>query len=484
MRHRQSQTARRAAAFLGLAVLASTPVAGREPVPPLGEPRPLTIPNRADSVLDNGLRLTLIDTGLVPKATIMIDVRTGSVDEGSHNGLADFAGDYLTEGAAGRSATDLAATAADMGGSLGVSMGTDRSTFALDVLSEKAPAAIALLADVIRRPDLPAMALTKQRANALRGLAIARTEPQQIAGDALRHALYGSHRYGRGLPTESDVNAYTLDDVRHFLTANFGARRTHIYVAGRFDHAAVEAAVRGAFADWLPGPSPTIDVPTLVPGRRIVLIDRPGAPQSTILIGAPGIDPTVADYVHLSVTTTLLGGGLLSRYNQELREARGWTYGVQARLAPTYRSGLWMVSTDVTTAHTAEALDALLRGLADLKATPPGEEELRRTQNLRAGSFAVGMAGRMSLLGQLAFLDLHGLPDDWLSGYVQRVYAVRPADTSAVLARRIDDAALTIVVLGDRKVVEAGLRALPALAAPATTWVDAAVAAPPPTKPR
>ena len=484
MKHRQPRPARRTAALLGLAVFATATVAGREPVPPLGEPRSLHIPGRSESVLDNGLRLTLIDTGLVPKATIMIDVRTGSIDEGGRNGLADFAGDYLTEGAAGRNATELAAAAADMGGALGVSVGTDRSTFTLDVLSEKAPAAIALLADVIRRPDLPAAALPKLRANALRGLAIARTEPQQIAGDALRRALYGTHRYGRGLPTDQDVNGYTVDEVRRFLTANFGARRAHIYVAGRFDHAAVESAVRAAFADWSRGAEPTIDVPTPVAGRRVLLIDRPGAPQSTILIGAPGIDPSVADYVPLSVTTTLLGGGLLSRYNQELREARGWTYGVQARLSPTYRSGLWMVSTDVTTAHTAEAVEALLRGLADLKATPPDEAELRRTQNLRAGSFVVGVAGRMSLLGQLAFLDLHGLPDDWLSGYVQKVYAVRPADTSAVLARRIDDAALTIVVLGDRKAFEAGLRALPALAPPATSWIDGAVAAPPGAKPR
>jgi zinc protease len=484
MSRRPTRRQRRAPMLAALAVLAATAASGREPVPPLGTPRPLHIPARTETVLANGLRLTLIDTGLVPKATIMIDVRTGSIDEGPHNGLADFAGDYLTEGAGGRTATELAAAAADMGGAIGVSIGTDRSAFTLDVLSEKAPAAIALLADVIRRPDLPAQSLPKLRANALRALAVARTEPQQIAGDALRRAIYGTHRYGRGLPTDADVGGYTVEEVRRFLSANLGARRAHVYVAGRFDHAAVASAVRSAFGDWQAGPAPGVDVPAPAGGRRVILIDRPGAPQSTIMIGAPGIDPTVDDYVPLSVTTTLLGGGLLSRYNQELREARGWTYGVQARLSPTYRSGLWMVSTDVTTAHTAEAVAALLRGLADLKATPPGEDELRRTQNLRAGSFAVGIAGRASLLGQLAFLDLHGLPDDWLAGYVQRVYAVRPADTSTVLARRIDEAAMTIVVLGDRKAFEPALRALPPLVSPATTWLDGAGAAPSSPNPR
>ncbi len=462
-----------ARAALLLTLVGMTSAAAKEAVPPLAEPRPFVLPSRSNLTLDNGLTVTFLDVGEIPKATVIVFLRTGSIDEGSHNGLADFVGEYLREGAGERDATAVAAAAADMGGTLSIGMGAEQSTFALDVLSERVPDAVALLGDVLRRPALPDAALSRLRADALRQLAVSRTQPQQLAGDALRRALYGTHRYGRGLPSDADVNGYTVGDVRDFVARNFGAARTRVYIAGHFDHARAERAVRDAFGSWAPGPAPTVDIPVLAPKRRVVLIDRPGAPQSTVLIGAPGADPTRPDYTALAQAVSVLGGGLQSRFNQDLREQKGWTYGVQGWLAPTYRSGTVTFSADVITAHTAESVAALLRGIAALRQTPPPADELRRTQNYRAGSYVIGVAGRSGLAGVMGFLDLHELPDSWLSGYMTRVYGVTPADVSAALSRYVQDAALTVVVLGDRRAFEKDLRALPELDPATTVWTDA-----------
>ncbi len=453
---------------LALLAVAATAAATQAP-PPVGTPRAFQLPARSDIVLDNGLHLTMVPMGSVPKATITVVVRTGSIDEGSHNGLADFACEYLKEGAGGRSAAQLAAATADMGGALGVSMGSDQSTLSLDVLSERAADAIALLADVVRRPSLPPSELERLRANAARAIAVARSEPSSIASSTFNHALWGAHPYGRGLPSDADVAAYTLGAVKAFVAANFGAARTHVYVAGVYDAAAVEKAVRTAFADWAPGAKPTVNVPKGVRQRRVILVERRNAPQSTIVIGQPAIDPTQADYVPLSVATTLLGGGLLSRLDQDLRETRGWTYGVDAHNAAYYRSSAWTVSADVTTAHTTESVAAMLRAIHRLATEPPPAQELRMTQNYRAGAFVIGAAGRSGLLRQLAFLDLHGLPDEWLANYAGQVLAVTPAEVSAVFAKRLPDSAMTIVVLGDTSKFERTLRALPELAG-GTVW--------------
>ena len=468
-----------------LAVVAAAWLAGNataaiaaDAPPPIGTPRAFALPARTEIALDNGLKLTMVPIGLLPKATVSIVVRTGSIDEGRKNGLADFAGEYLKEGAGGRSGAELAAAAADMGGELSVAMGTDESTFTLDVLSEKAPQAVALLASVLRHPALPAGELERLRANAARNVAVERSEPASIASSTFAHALWGTHPYGRGLPSDADIAAYRIADVRHYVGANFAAARTHVYVAGVYDPVAIEHATREAFGDWAAGPAPTVHVPHAATRHRVILIDRPGAPQSTIVIGQAGADPTQDDYIPLSVATTLLGGGLLSRLDQDLRETRGWTYGVDAHNLPAYRAASWTVSADVTTAHTAESVEAMLAAIRRLASEPPAADELRLTQNYRAGGFLIGTASRQGLLRQLAFLDLHGLPADWLSGYARRVYEVTPSQVSAVFAHRLPAASMTIVVLGDTAQFGAALRALPELAPATTQWTTSGASRP------
>lgn len=451
-------------------LLAVASAARAEAPPPLGTPRPFVLAQRTDVHLANGATLTLVPLGSVPKATVMLVERTGGIDEGAKNGLADFVGDYLKEGAGVRDADALAAAAAGMGGELGVGTGSDQTSLTLDVLSDHAPEAIALLADLVRRPTLPPTAFERLRANAARNAAVQRSEPAGIAGDAYARALWGAHPYGRGLPSVADIAGYRYEDVRDYVTRQFGAARTHLYVAGRFDPAAVEAAARTAFGDWAAGPAPTVNPAHGSTTPRVILIDRPGAPQSTLIAGLPSVDPTQADYIPLTVATTLLGGGLLSRLGQELREAKGWTYGVSARLSPGLRAGSWAVSADVTTAHTADSLAAILRAIAKLRTEPPTAEELKLTQNYRAGTFVVSAAGRSGLLGQLAFLDLHGLPDAWLRDYAAQVYAVTPAQVTDVFARRIDPHAMTIVVLGDLARIEREVRRIPELSVPGVTF--------------
>jgi predicted Zn-dependent peptidase len=456
-----------AAASASNAVAGSAAAPAREAPPPLGTPRDFQLPAKTEFALDNGVGVTLVPFGTVPKATVMVVLRTGNIDDGPKTGVADLVAEMLKEGAGTRSAAEVARYAAEMGGALSVGAGADQMTVALDVLAERAPDAIALASDVLRRPTLPAGELPRLKANITRQVAVARSTPQAIAGEAYARLIWGDHPYGRALPTEAEIASYSMDDVQGFVARNFGAARAHVYVAGRFEREPVERAIHAAFGDWAAGAPPTVSPPQGTRTAQVRLIDRPGAAQSTIMLGGPTIDPTAPDYLPLVVTNTLIGGGLISRLDQNLREAKGWTYGVATRISPAYRAASWTMTADVNTPDTAPALRETYREVALLQREPPSAEELKRIQNYRAGTFVIGSSSRSGLLGQLAFLNLHGLPDEWLTDYVRNVYAVTPQQVSESVRRHVDPAQMTLVVVGDLQQIGRDVRALPQVKAAA-----------------
>jgi len=293
---------------------------------------------------------------------------------------------------------------------------------------------------------------------------VQRSQAQGIAGEAYGQLLWGDSVYGRGAPSDAVIESMTIDDVRRFVAAELGARRTHIYIAGRFDAQAVERSIRERFGDWAAGP-PARDVRVEGSRHRIVkLIDRPGAAQSTIMLGLPVQMPATPGFMRLSMANAMFGGaGLLSRLDQNLREEKGYTYGASSRINPSAGATSWTLATDVNAPNTAAAIAEIYRELARLRSEPPAAAELLRIRNFRAGNFVLGASSRAGLLGQLAFLDLQGLPEDWLTRYVERLGEVTPEGLRDAAAASLDPAAMTLVVVGDLAKIRAAVLDLEAL---------------------
>ncbi len=444
---------------LALALIAG-PAFGEKQTPPApGTPRGFSVPKPTTLTLENGLGVTLVQYGTVPKVTVNLAVLTGNVDEKANEvWLADVMGGMLSEGTATRSASKLAEDAARMGGSLDVVVGENRIDIGGDVLSEFGPEMVALVADVALHPKFPESELTRLKADKARELSIARTQPQPLAQEKFRAVLYGDHPYGRLFPTEAMLRSYTIAQVKGFYDRNFGAARSRIYVVGRFDAAAVEAAIRKAFSDWKKGPAPNTTRPSPKSERAVYLIERPGAPQSTINIGMPVIDPSNPDWDRLYLMNVLLGGSFASRITSNIREQKGYTYAPQGQLSNRYRDAYWIEIADVTTNVTGPALKEILGEVEKLQAEAPSEKELKDFQNYRAGVFVLQNSSRGGIIGQLEFVDLHGLPADYLNGYVGRIYAITPAQVQEVAKKYLQDEKATIVVVGDRKVIEEQLK--------------------------
>lgn len=278
-------------------------------VPPVGgKPKPFRVPTRQTTTLNNGLRISVIPWSTIPKVTIRADVLTGSVhEEPNQIGLAQLTVALMKEGAAGKSGAELAAEAARMGGDLRLKITPDHTSFEVSVLSEFSADAVKLVAEVLRRPAFPEKELARLKAGKVRELSVSLTSPQQIATDLFRRTLYPDHPDGSPYPDEKMVNSFTIEDVRSFYRRNIGAKRTHIYLSGRFAPSLAKAASL-AFADWEPGPEPRYPVPGPAVKKQIITSDRSAAAQTNVRLGLRVPGPTHKDYTPLEVTNALLGG--------------------------------------------------------------------------------------------------------------------------------------------------------------------------------
>lgn len=436
----------------------------RETPPPPGEPRDLKLPAIETYQLANGMQVTMIPFGSVPKVTLSLRIRAGVFDESKY-GVSDFTSALMNEGAAGQSAVAIAQKAGDMGGSVGVGNGQEFFSAGISVLSEFGPQATALLADVVRRPNLPESELPRIKQDVLRNLAISRTNPQSLAGDAFTKTFLAGHPFGHGLITEAEVAAITVDDIRRFHAEKLGAKRAHLYVAGQFDAAAMRKAIEAAFGDWQQGPDPIIKPATPASRLNVVLVDRPKAPQSTIYVGAPLPGPeTFAERVPMSVANDVLGGSFTSRITMNLREDKGYTYSPSSSAGFGTGYGQWVLAADVTSAHTGDSLREVFKEIRLLGSEPPAKAELEAKQNGLAGMWVLRTATRSGLISSLSFYDTHGLPRSELQEYVGKVRAVTPQEVSTLIGQYLKPQTMTIVIVGDLETVRPQLKKVPEIA--------------------
>lgn len=453
---------RTAVASAALAIAAAVPGAGQEAAapekqapPPAAAPRDFTLPAAQNFTLANGMKVTLVPYGTVPKVTVQLSIWGGSSAEAANQvWLSDLVTRWLREGTTSRSATGIASEAARMGGTLDTGAAINVSRVVGTALSEFAPDMVELVADVAQHPKFPESELQRLKTDMARDLSVAKARPQQIALEKFRSVLYPEQPYGRLFPTPEMIGSFTAADAKAFYDANTGAARAHLYVAGVFDASAVEKAVRQSFDAWNKGTA--VSFPKAAPKstRAVYLLDRPDAVQSTVILGMPAIDPSQPDYVPLLVTHTLLGGYFSSRITANIREQKGYTYSPGSQLSVRYRDGYWAETADVTTNVTGPSLKEIFYEIDRLQGEAPGADELKAVQNYMSGVFVLQNSTRGGIIGQLEFVDLHGLPADYLASYVRKLNAVTPAQVQGMAQKYLQDDRATIVVVGDRKVIE------------------------------
>jgi zinc protease len=430
----------------------TAPMQAQKQTPPEGAPaKAFTVPANETYTLPNGMKVTLVPYGIIPKVTVSASIDAGGINEGNdHVGVSGLTADLMKEGTQSLTSEQLADATAKMGSTLDVAANADQTIAQLDVLSEFGPQAVKLLGDVLQHPRLPESELARLKNDALRQIAVRSSRPQTIALAKFRKILYGDHPYGTVLPSEADVKKTTLEDVKNYFQANFAAQRTHLYVAGKFDAAAAKKAIAESFDGWAKGAPRAEKLASAKPQRMLDVTDRPGAPQSTLLVGLPVPPPTSPDAIALGVTNTLLGGSFNSRITANIREQKGYTYSPRSEISRRYHDAYWAESADVTTQYTGASLHEILGEIDRLKSEPPPAAELKGIQNYISGLFVIQNSSRGALISQLQYVDFQGLGENYLKTYVAKVNAVTPADVQKMTGQYIKPDEMTIVVVGDK----------------------------------
>ncbi len=433
--------------------------------PQPGPPAPLNLPAIHKQRLANGLPVWIVEMHKVPVAQVNLLVFSGTTDDppGKY-GAASLAAAMLEEGAGSRSALEIADAVDYLGADLGATSAIDSSALRLHVPVARLADALPIMADVALRPSFPKDELERQRQQRLTSLLQGRDDPPTIASVAFSRILYGkAHRYGTPMMgTAETLKTFTADDLRAFYTSAFRPENATLLAVGDVTPDNVMPLFEKSFGTWKPAGQaapeklPAVEEPA---ARQIYLIDKPGAPQTQIRIGWIGVPRSTPDYFPITVLNTILGGSFSSRLNMNLREQHGYTYGASSSFDMRGSAGPFVAAAGVQTDKTAEALKEFFNELnAILKPVPA--EELARAKSYVALRFPGAFETTGDISRRLEDALVYHLPDDYFTKYVQNIQAITVADVQRVAQKYIQPGKFAVLIVGDQKAIEPGIRAL------------------------
>ncbi len=443
---------------------AQAPDRSKQPVP--GPAPALKLPAVQKRQLTNGLPVWIVELHEVPVVQVNLIVTSGSADDPAGKyGVASMTAAMLENGAGSRSALDIADAIDFLGASLETTSGSDVTAVRLHTPVARLTDALPIMADVALRPAFPKDELERLRQDRLTSIIQARKDPGSIAGLAFSRVLYGTgHRFGTAIMgTAGTIRAMTADDLRAFYTARFRPGNATLLVVGDIAPHTVLPLLETHFGKWKPqGAAPqhvAFPEPRAAGPREVFLVDMPGAPQSQIRIGSVGVPRSTPDFFPIQIMNTVLGGAFSSRLNMNLREDKGYTYGASSVFDMRVAAGPFSAAAGVQTDKTAESLKEFFKELNGILQPIPAEE-LTRAKNYVALRFPERFETTGDISANLENLVVYRLPDDYFSTYVQNIQSVTAADAQRVAQKHILPDRLAVVVVGDQKVIEPGIRAL------------------------
>lgn len=439
--------------------------------PEIGQVANVDFPAVERARLSNGMEVVYAQRDAVPVTKIAVDFDAGlAADDVAKLGLQTLMLDLMDEGTRTRNATQLAEAQEALGATISTGATMDRSVISLNAVTPNLAPSVGLLAEVIRTPAFAPAELERLRAARLSRIAAERTQPAALASRALPELLYGANSpYGRpfsGNGDEASVRSITEADIRTDYAKWIRPDNAKIFVVSDKPLAEILPILNAQLGQWVPPASakPVKDFSAPIPAAtpKIVLIDRPQSPQSFIMGGevldASGTD----DLLVLNAANNVLGNDFLSRINSDLRETKGWSYGVNASVSGFQHRVPYLVTAPVQADQTGPAIAALNAQFNDFlkggKGVTPAELERTVNGNTRrlAGSYETSGA----VLGALRTNDMLGRPDDYPETVAARTNALTADQLDATARAAIDPARFVWVVVGDAAKVKPQLDAL------------------------
>ncbi len=450
-----------------LALSAQQAAFDRSRPPALAASPALTVPAVRSARLENGVAIKVVEQRELPLVHVTLQLAGGGRLDRDLPGLASFTATMIREGAGSRDANTLQSEIAFLGASLSANADWDNTTITLRVAKRNLNAALDLMADVVLRPQFRSADVTRQRDLRQAGLLQQKDQPRALAQLAFNQSLFPEgHPYSRSLSGDS-LSTAKLDSatVRAFHAGAYRPIRATFTVVGDISDAEARTALERRFGNWTVAgaertPAPVLVNPVRTAARRVFLVDKPGAAQSSVMIGVPGIERTTPDYAAIMVMNTILGASFSSRLNSNLRETKGYTYGAGSNFQFRPLPGAWIAQSEVRTDVTDSSLVEFFKEFNAIRNAEVAADELARAKAYLALGVPGDLEGTAQIAGQITALSAFNLPLTYLQDYVAAIDRVSAADVLRVARRLIPADNATIVVVGDLARIRAGIEAL------------------------
>jgi zinc protease len=429
--------------------------------PPVGTLAALKFPAIERATLSNGIKVYFARRSEIPVVRVSVSFDAGSsADPADKLGIQSLTMSLLDEGTTTKTSTQIAEAQERLGATISSGGGVDRSSVGLYALAPNLPASLDLFADVVRNPAFDAKEVERLRNQQVARIASQLTQPGEIARYVLPAKVYGpTHPYGRpaaGLGDAATVRSFTRDDVVRFQRDWLQPTKAEIFVVGDTTMAALKPLLESRFGNWaedrMARPKKDFSVPVpAATGSRVLLVDRPGSPQSVIYAGQiPGVTGKDPSLLLLQQANDVLGGNFLSRMNTDLRETKGWSYGVGSGFTGRIDKVAFVINAPVQSDQTGPSVAALLQNMRDYLG-PKGTtaEEIERTTNGSIRELPGSFETSDAVLGGLISIVQLGRPDNYYETIAAKYRAMTAADYDSAARRTLDPDKLTFVVVGD-----------------------------------
>ncbi|MCI0331055.1 MAG: insulinase family protein [candidate division Zixibacteria bacterium] len=436
----------------------------RSEIPKPASERALKLPVPESFKLSNGLTVIYNHRPWLPITSARLVIKTGSdANPKDLPGLANFTVGMLDEGTKTRNALQIADEVAGLGASLSTSSTMDASQVAVQSLTKNFSKALELLSDVVLHPSFPEEEIERQRASRLAGLVQERENPSAVASRVMARVLYGSnHPYGYPeIGTEAAIKATNQADMRALWEKNFVPNNAALVVAGSIGKSELKSLAENAFAGWKAG-TPALSQlgnPATTPAR-VVIVDKPGAPQTQLRVTTIGTPRSTPDYAAMQVTNGVLGGLFSSRINLNLREQHGYTYGAFSAFVFRRSAGPFLVATGVRTDVTGPSVSEIFKEIKRMSGETVSADELALSRQSLVRSLPGDFETSSSAAGSFSNLYVYDLGLDWYSKFPASVSAVDAATVQATAKKYLVPEKMVVVAVGDKTTIRPELEKL------------------------
>lgn len=431
-------------------------------------PRTVALPRPVEKTLPNGLRVIVIERPeSVPLVTIETLIKTGSeADPPMLAGASDMTAELLRQGTTTRTAPQIAEAIEALGGSIETGAGWDAARVNVDVLTTKADAMMGLLADVVRRPAFKSEEIERLRQQTLDELAVSLSQPGTLARAVAARVLYGDSPYAHPIGgTPESIARIKRDDIIRLHTTYYRPDNALLIISGKIKADDAFKLAARYFGDWtkpaapLPKNSDFVRALENAPEKsRVVVIDKPDAGQSAVVLTRGGIKRADPDYYRGLVANAVLGGGYSARLNQEVRIKRGLSYGASSALDTRRDAGPFVAATQTKNESGAEVASLLLTELSRLSVEQISEGELTPRKASLIGNESRELETNDGLVEIVGALALYNLSYDELTAYTAQVQAVTVGDVQRFAKGRLGAQGADLIIVGNAKLFLADLR--------------------------